>query len=138
MSEKSKEPAKIKEAEKSKVAQKSNKFNFNELNTLAVVSLASAVSLFGAPAAVISGHVALQQLKTSGEKGRWMALVGVVLGYVGIASALLSLVLGVFLRFRYGHDFGCMHMYDSICWDDQISYRPEPMPDFDMGPGMNR
>lgn len=138
MSEKSKEPAKIKETEKSKVAEESNKFNFNELNTLAVVSLASAVSLFGAPAAVISGHVALQQLKTSGQKGRWMALTGVVLGYVGIASALLFLVLGTFLRLRHGDDYGCMHMYEAMCFDDRNGLRPEPMPDFDMGPGMNR
>lgn len=120
------------------MSEKSNKFNFNELNTLAVTSLASALSLFGAPAAVITGHVALQQLKTSGEKGRWMALVGVVLGYAGIASAILFLVVGTILRFRYGHDYGCMHMYDSMCWDDQISYRPEPMPFPDMGPGMNK
>ena len=104
----------------------SNKFNFNELNTLAVVSLASALSLFGAPAAVITGHVALQQFKTSGQKGRWMALAGVVLGYVGIASAILITIIGAILRFRYGHDYDCMYMggYDPRCYD----YRPEPMP----------
>jgi len=106
----------------------SNKFNFNELNTLAVVSLASALSLFGAPAAVISGHVALQQLKTSGQKGRWMALVGVVLGYVGIVSAILIALLGVFLRYRYGHDYECMYRggFDPMCPD--YRYNPEPMP----------
>jgi hypothetical protein len=96
------------------------------------------VSLFGAPAAVISGHVALQQLKSSGEKGRWMALVGVVLGYVGIASAILFLVLGTFLRFRYGQDYGCMHMMDAMCFDDHNGLRPEPMPFPEMGPGMDR
>ena len=120
------------------MSEKSNKFNFNELNTLAVVSLASAVSLFGAPAAVITGHVALQQLKSSGEKGRWMALVGVVLGYIGIASALLFLILGTFLRFRYGHDYGCMHMMDSMCFDGHHGLRPEPMPFPETGHGMDR
>jgi len=107
----------------------SNKFNFNELNTLAVVSLASALSLFGAPAAVISGHVALQQLKTSGQKGRWMALVGVVLGYVGIVSAILIALLGVFLRYRYGHDYDCMYRggFDPMCPDYRYN-DPEPMP----------
>lgn len=123
---------------KTKMSEKSNKFNFNELNTLAVVSLASAVSLFGAPAAVITGHVALQQLKSSGEKGRWMALVGVVLGYVGIVSAILFLLLGAFLRFRYGHDYGCMHMMDAMCFDGKGGLRPEPMPFPEMGPGMDR
>ena len=120
------------------MSEKSNKFNFNELNTLAVVSLASALSLFGSPAAVISGHVALQQLKSSGEKGRWMALTGVVLGYVGIASAILFVVLGAIMRIRYGHDYGCMHMYDAMCFDDRNGLRPEPMPNFDVGPGMDK
>lgn len=109
------------------MSEKTKKFDFNELNNLAVVSLASAFSLFGAPAAVITGHVALQQLKTSGQKGRWMALVGVVLGYVGIAGAILFALVGTFLRFRYGHDDGCMHMYDAMCFDDR-GLRPEPMP----------
>jgi hypothetical protein len=110
------------------MAETSNKFNFNELNTLAVISLASAVSLFGAPAAVITGHVALQQLKTSGQKGRWMALVGVVLGYVGIASAILIAIIGAILRYRYGHDYDCMYRggFDPMCPD--YRYTPEPMP----------
>ncbi len=125
------------------MAEKTKKFDFNELNTLAVVSLASALSLFGAPAAVITGHVALQQLKTSDQKGRWMALVGVVLGYVGIASAILFAVLGTFLRLRHGYDYGCMHMYDFMCRDHEFknypmplpSYTPMPMPTY--GPDMN-
>lgn len=116
----------------------SNKFDFKQLNTLAVISLASAVSLFGAPAAVITGHVALQQLKSSGEKGRWMALVGVVLGYVGIATAILFTIIGAVLRFRHGHDYGCMHMYDVMCYDDR-GLRPEPMPYPTVyGPGMDK
>ena len=107
----------------------SNKFDFNKLNTLAVVSLASALSLFGAPAAVITGHLALQQLKSSGEKGRWMALVGVVLGYLGIASAILVTIIGVVLRYRHGHDYECVNLYNynPMCWDDSQG-GPEPMP----------
>jgi hypothetical protein len=111
------------------MAEKSKKFNFNELNTLAVISLASAVSLFGAPAAVITGHVALQQLKSSGEKGRWMALTGVVLGYLGIASAILFTIIGAILRFRYGHYLDCTNMggYSPMCYDYRYN-GPEPMP----------
>jgi uncharacterized membrane protein len=107
----------------------SNKFDFNKLNTLAVVSLASALSLFGAPAAVITGHVALQQLKSSGEKGRWMALVGVVLGYLGIASAILVTIIGAVLRYRHGHDYECVNLYNynPMCWGDRHG-GPEPMP----------
>ncbi len=112
-----------------------NKFNFNELNNLAVISLASALSLFGAPAAVITGHVALQQLKSSGQKGRWMALVGVVLGYLGIASAILFTIIAAILRFRYGHDYDCMYMggYDPRCYDYRETPGPMPYPTI-MGP----
>jgi len=114
----------------------SNKFDFNKLNTLAVVSLASALSLLGAPAAVITGHVALQQLKSSGEKGRWMAIVGLVLGYLGIASAILLTIIGAVLKFRYGHD--CEHyfmnMRDGMCGDDRFTYTPETMPQPPMMP----
>ncbi len=112
------------------MSEPTNKFNFNELNTLAVISLASAVSLFGAPAAVITGHVALQQLKTSGQKGRWMALVGVALGYLGIASAILFTIIAAILRFRYGHYLDCTNMggYSPMCYDYRYN-GPEPMPD---------
>lgn len=119
------------------MAEKSKKFDFNELNSLAVISLASAFTLFGAPAAIITGHVALQQMKTSGQKGRWMALVGVVLGYVGIASAILFAIIGAFLKFRYGHHYGCMPMYDAYCWMDR-GLTPEPVPFPTYGPDMSR
>lgn len=101
------------------MSEKNKKFDFNELNTLAVISLASALTLFGAPAAIITGHIALQQLKTSGAKGRWMALVGVVLGYVGIAFAILFTVLSAFMRVRHGQDFGYEYMDDSMGWGNR-------------------
>jgi len=62
-----------------------------KLNTLSVVSLATAVTGFGAVAGVITGHISLAQLRRSGEKGRGLALAGLITGYVGIAGfALLS------------------------------------------------
>jgi hypothetical protein len=45
--------------------------------------------------AVITGHIALAQLKTSGESGRKLALIGVVLGYVQLVVILLFSVLAV-------------------------------------------
>ena len=39
------------------------RFNFNNLNTLSVVSLATSVTGFGALAGVITGHIALSQIK---------------------------------------------------------------------------
>ena len=70
-------------------------------NTLAIVSLVSAflVSLV----AVITGHIALKQIKRSNgaEKGRGLAIAGTVLGYLGIvgglAAAGIMLAGGLFL-----------------------------------------
>lgn len=67
----------------------SNKYDYKNLNSLAVVSLASAATGFGAVAAVITGHIALAQLKETNQKGRWMAITGLVLGYASIAFTLL-------------------------------------------------
>ncbi len=87
------------------MADAKNKFDYSKLNTLAVVSLASAITLFGAPAAVLTGHVSLAQLKEDNKKGRWMAITGLVLGYVGIASAILFTAVGVIVRARHGFGF---------------------------------
>jgi len=67
----------------------SNKYEYKNLNSLAVVSLASGATGFGAVAAVITGHIALAQLKETNQKGRWMAITGLVLGYAAIAFTLL-------------------------------------------------
>ena len=85
-------------------------FDFNKLNTLAVVSLATAVTGFGAVAAIITGHISLAQIKKSKESGRPLALVGLIVGYVGVALWLLGGIgMGIariFLNQRYGMEFG--------------------------------
>jgi peptidyl-prolyl cis-trans isomerase B (cyclophilin B) len=60
-------------------------------NPLAIVSFVSAfvVSL----AAVITGHIALHQIKRSGDKGRGLALAGVVIGYAGLLAGAIAIVL---------------------------------------------
>lgn len=64
-------------------------------NVLAIVSLVSSVvglfilPLIGSVAAVITGHISLRQLKTSGEGGRGMALAGTIVGWVGVGLILL-------------------------------------------------
>ena len=55
----------------------SKKFDLTKLNNLAVVSLATAVTGFGAVAGIITGHIALAQIKKTGEAGRPAALAGV-------------------------------------------------------------
>lgn len=72
-------------------------------NTLAVWSLvASLVGLFivpivGSIVGVITGHLALRQLKTTNESGRGMALAGTILGWLGLVALIIALVVLIVL-----------------------------------------
>ena len=95
------------------------KYDFTNLNTLAVVSLATAVTGFGAAAAVITGHVSLAQIKKSNQAGRGLAIAGVAVGYSVIALWILSTIGLVVLSiwdFRYGVPLGG---YDDDMWRGQ-------------------
>jgi hypothetical protein len=85
-------------------AATSTKFNFNSLNTLAVVSLATALTSVGAVAAVITGHIALAQLKTEPKSGRALALAGLIVGYATIAFWIIAGIGLSVLRVKYGFD----------------------------------
>jgi hypothetical protein len=71
------------------------KFDFTSLNTLAVVSLASGISIVGALVAVITGHIALAQIRKSGESGKALAVTGTVLGYIHLAGWIIFSLLAV-------------------------------------------
>jgi len=94
-------------------------FDFTSLNTLAVVSLATAVTGFGAIAGIITGHIALAQLKHSGQSGRGLAIAGLAVGYAGIA---LGLTMGIgrvvlsLLGARYGVGFNGGPGMMGTCW----------------------
>jgi Domain of unknown function (DUF4190) len=65
-------------------------------NTLAVVALVLGVvgvSLGG----VICGHLALSQIRRTGEAGRGMAIAGLVLGYLWIAVVVILLIVAASL-----------------------------------------
>jgi hypothetical protein len=81
-------------------------FDFTKLNTLAVVSLATAATGFGAVAAVITGHISLAQLKKTNESGRGLALTGMILGYVGIGLWVLGAIGMAAVRFFVGQRYG--------------------------------
>lgn len=81
------------------------KYDYTKLNTLAVMSLALGLTLFGAPAALITGHLALAQLKQTEQTGRWMAITGVVLGYFAVAITLIGIIVNLALKGRHGIDF---------------------------------
>jgi hypothetical protein len=47
----------------------------------------------GSILAVIFGHIALSQVRRTGQGGRGLAIAGLVLGYVGLALLLLVIFL---------------------------------------------
>jgi hypothetical protein len=91
-------------------------YDYTKLNTLAVVSLASAISWVGAVAGIVTGHIALAQMKRSGEKGRALAVTALVLGYLYVVGSIAMGVLMVLFRLRgwaapdtmggFGNQFG--------------------------------
>ena len=68
-------------------------------NGLAIVSLVSSlvgifiIPFIGSIVGIITGHMALGQIKRTGENGRGLALAGTIVGYVGIAFAILGIIL---------------------------------------------
>ncbi len=110
MAEKKSEPQAVAEAVVATPAE-TKKFDWTSLNTLAIVSLASAVSVVGALVAVITGHIALKQIKQTSEAGRALALTGVVLGYLHLAGWILFGILGVIAQvLLFSGGFGLDHM----------------------------
>jgi hypothetical protein len=72
-------------------------------NPWAIVSVSFAASTvlgswcFGGLVAVITGHVARHQIKTSGEAGGNLALIGLIVGYLSIA--LFFLFIAAYIAF---------------------------------------
>ncbi|SEM90694.1 DUF4190 domain-containing protein [Cryobacterium sp. TMT1-3] len=65
----------------------------DKYNVLAIISLVSA--FFVSLVAVITGHMAMSQIKKTGEKGYGLALWGLILGYLGIVSGIIF--VGIFI-----------------------------------------
>lgn len=59
-------------------------------NTLAVVGFV--LSFFVSIAGVVCGHIALSQIKTSGERGRGLAIAALVIGYLGLLLFVAYLI----------------------------------------------
>jgi uncharacterized protein with PQ loop repeat len=95
--QKSAEPVDLKQAPEI-TAVNGQPFDWRSLNSLAVVSLATALTSVGAVAAIITGHIALAQIKRSDQNGRKLAITGVSIGYVTIGLWILFGILAVSLR----------------------------------------
>ncbi len=59
-------------------------------NTLAIVALVS--SFFVPIAGIICGHIALGQIRQTGENGRGLALAGLIIGYAYTAFVALYVI----------------------------------------------
>lgn len=75
-------------------------------NTLAIVSLVT--GFFCGIAAVITGHLALGQIRRSGENGRGLAVAGLVLGYLGMAATIVAVILAVLFAATIGSFFSAV------------------------------
>jgi hypothetical protein len=67
-------------------------------NGLAIASLVCGLGQFmlwgvASLAAIITGHIALSQIKRTQQGGRGMAITGIVLGYLGLAGGVLLFAL---------------------------------------------
>ena len=64
-------------------------------NGLAIASLVFAVVWFawmGSVAAIVSGHVALRQIRARGQSGRGLAIAGLVIGYLELLTLAVALI----------------------------------------------
>jgi hypothetical protein len=118
-------------AKTDEVPQK-DKYDFTKLNTLSVVSLASALTGFGVVAAIITGHISLAQIKRTGQNGRALALSGVILGYVSIGLWILGSVFWTVFMF-----WAAKNGYGDMAGNGWMNGRMlDGFDANDMGPGM--
>ncbi len=83
-------------------------------NQLAIVSLVAGIGSFFAhiipgiggltvaAIAVITGYMARNQIKQSGEQGMWMATAGMIIGIAHIALLVIGVIVVLFLIFVLG------------------------------------
>ena len=70
-------------------------------NGLAIASLICGIANFvilggiGAILAVIFGHIAKRQIRTTGQGGNGLATAGLILGYIGIAFAVIGIIIAI-------------------------------------------
>ncbi|HEX6955514.1 MAG TPA: DUF4190 domain-containing protein [Agromyces sp.] len=60
-------------------------------NVLAIVSLVS--SFFISIVGIITGHIALSQIKKTGEQGRGLAIAGLIIGYIGLVVGIIFAIV---------------------------------------------
>jgi Domain of unknown function (DUF4190) len=72
--------------------------SYTETNTLAFFSFfVSIFWLFGVASivAIVLGHIARAQIRRSGEAGAGLALLGIILGWVGLVAVIVLFVIAM-------------------------------------------
>lgn len=67
-------------------------------NVLAIISLIASCVGFAVPG-IIMGHIALNQIKRTGEQGHGLALAGLIVGYAMFALALILIAIWIIALF---------------------------------------
>jgi hypothetical protein len=70
-------------------------------NVLAIVSLVTSI-LGLAIVPIILGHISLSQIRRTGEQGRVMAIIGLVIGYLSVLGYLIAIVVAVVVFLSHG------------------------------------
>ena len=68
----------------------------DKYNVLSIISLVTSILLISV-VGIITGHIALSQIKKTGEKGRGLALWGTILGYVGVLVSTIFVIITIAL-----------------------------------------
>jgi hypothetical protein len=63
-------------------------------NVLSIIALVTGI-LGMAIIPVIIGHISLSQIKKTGEQGRVMAIIGLILGYLGILAYIIVIIVSI-------------------------------------------
>lgn len=78
-------------------------------NTLAIVALILGIVV--PVAGIVVGHIALSQIKKTGEAGHGLALAGTVIGYVLTVLYLILIVIGILLPLIFLGTYGNIPTY---------------------------
>jgi hypothetical protein len=63
-------------------------------NVLSIISLVTGI-IGLAIVPVILGHISLSQIKKTGEQGRVMAIIGLILGYLAILGYIILIIVSI-------------------------------------------
>jgi hypothetical protein len=77
-------------------------------NTLAILALVLAFVI--SPGGIICGHIALNQIKRTGEGGRGLAMAGLIIGYVFTGFWVLY-IIGIIIFFAWAGTMGAFSTY---------------------------